>query len=705
LKAGRKIASGLLAGLLGGLVALGLSAAGLLERWENTTWDWRARIFARSAPTTSAIRLILLDQKSLDWGKEVNGWSWPWPREVYGVLAAFLERAGARAGALDVLFTEPSFYGVGDDDAFFSALTGPVPFVGALALSRETGPRASFPPGLPGVPLRGKGWEKAGELPGLRFASLTLPVEGLYSVCRVLANVTDVPDPDSVFRRAALVGMLSAEPAPSLGLGTWLAGNGGGDVSYSPGRILLGGRSVPLAPDGRCILRFRGPLAVYEPISAAAVIRSELLLREGGEPEISPDFFRDRYVFFGFSAPGLLDLRATPLSPVAPGVVVHATVLDNLLGGDFIRPTPAAAVVIWTLLVALAASTAMIFCRRAWQSALAAAVLVPMPWAVGFALYDRLWWWPVVAPAAAAVLALAGAMLINYATEGRQKAYIKGAFKHYLSPAVIERLIEDPSSLALGGEKRLLTIFFSDLEGFSSFSEKLGPVELTGLLNDYLTAMTDIILEEGGTLDKYVGDAVIAFWNAPLAQPDHAQRALRAAVRCQETLSRLREGLRERYGALLRMRIGLNTGEVVVGNMGSRERFDYTMLGDAANLASRLEGANKAFGTYTMVSETAWEASGGVFPGRCLGRIKVVGRARPIGVFEPLGGEGAAAPPGAEAFAAGLEACRKGDWAGAAELFSSLPDDPAAAAYLAKVRALAGRGPDAWDGVWNLTSK
>ena len=218
------------------------------------------------------------------------------------------------------------------------------------------------------------------------------------------------------------------------------------------------------------------------------------------------------------------------------------------------------------------------------------------------------------------------ALGLNYVTEGRQKAFYRHAFKHYLSPVVIDRLLEEPSRLKLGGERRELSIFFSDLQGFSSISERLDPQALTTLLNDYLSDMTDIILEEEGTVDKYEGDAIIAFWNAPLTQPDHALRACRAALRCQQKLRERNQEFLQRAGSAFWMRIGINTGPVVVGNMGSRQRFDYTVLGDAANLASRLEGANKAFGTDTMVAESTWIQTNGQLKGREIGLLRVVGR-------------------------------------------------------------------------------
>jgi len=233
----------------------------------------------------------------------------------------------------------------------------------------------------------------------------------------------------------------------------------------------------------------------------------------------------------------------------------------------------------------------------------------------------------------------------------------------------------------------------------------MSPVKLTTLLNDYLSDMTDIILEEGGTLDKYEGDAILAFWNAPLSQGNHAKRACRAAIRCQRKLAARREEFRERTGAELHQRIGINTGEVVVGNMGSRDRFDYTVLGDAANLASRLEGANKAFGTYLMVSEETWSQTSNSFVGRELGKLRVVGRKNPVTVFEPWGFKGESLPSGWKEFAEGVGFCYQGEWNKALSVFEQLTDDPAAQVYVTRCRHIIDTPDSSWDGIWNLTQK
>jgi adenylate cyclase len=285
--------------------------------------------------------------------------------------------------------------------------------------------------------------------------------------------------------------------------------------------------------------------------------------------------------------------------------------------------------------------------------------------------------------------------------------FIKNAFKQYLSPAVIEELIQHPEHLKLGGERRMLSIFFSDLEGFTGISEVLDPEALTVLLNDYLSAMTDTIHEEGGTVDKYEGDAIIAFWNAPLQQSDHALRCVRAALRCQVRLAEMRPMFKERLGKDLKMRIGINSGPAVVGNMGSHTRFDYTMIGDAVNLAARLEGINKQFGTYTLISQSTMEQTDGAFPVRELSKVAVVGRKEPVVVYEPMLPDDVERQQNQLArFSEGLALFYQGDFPGAEALFSGLAEaDPAARAYRTKCRELIDHPPEEWHGVWVITTK
>jgi adenylate cyclase len=590
-------------------------------------------------------------------------------------------------------------------------------------MGEEAGTSLSWPPEVPCRPLRFADADQdpvRSALQRLNARRCTFPIPEVAASATLLANVAGDPDADGNYRRASLFRVFDGRAIPSLGLAGYLAG--GGPSAHDPdmpdsllnsawlasGWFGLGPHRFSVDSEQRIILRYRGPSETHETYSAAAVIQSELRLREGGGqvPVIrDPTVFKDCYVFFGFSAPGLMDLRPTPVSRVYPGVEIHATVLDNLLSYDFLRDAPRPLVVSTVMLLALLSAMTVVHSRRARYSVLAFGGFLPIAAILGTAAYQAGFWWPVIVTEGAVGASMVAALGLNYATEGRQKTYIKHLFKHYLSPAVIERLIEDPSRLQLGGERRELSIFFSDLEGFSSISERLDPRDLAGLLNDFLTDMTDIILEEGGTVDKYEGDAIIAFWNAPLDQQDHAVRACRAASRCQQRLKERGQEFQQRAGVPLRMRVGINTGDVNVGNFGSRQRFDYTVLGDAANLASRLEGANKAFGTGTMIAESTWVQTAGTMAGREIGLLRVVGRRTPVRVFEPLPPGGPMATEQLQTFQQGLSDCCAGRWAEALEAFSTLDHDPVATVYAERCRALLADPAASWDGVWNLTQK
>jgi adenylate cyclase len=703
----RKLLQGLTSGLAGALLAAGLWAAGVIDRWESITWDWRATIMARPSPTSDQITLILLDQNSLDWGQKENGLSWPWPREVYVAIIEFCRRHGARSLAIDVLFTEPSAYGVSDDTAMATAVADYGRIAGAAALSHESGSQTAWPSGVrePIFPviLSHDVIRNPPDFPRAAF-----PIPELAGAMAVLCNTHMNPDSDGIYRKAAIAALFDDRLMPSLGLGAYLAAYPSTHVGVNPGKLSIGDRIIPLSTDGDAILRFSGPAGTYRNFSAAAVIQSELRLRAGEHPTIdAPEAFRDKFVFFGFTAPGLFDLRPTPVDGVTPGVEIQAAILDNLLSGNFMRPCPTAGWITAGLGLTIATGIAGSIFSSALSYVMVSIIFLAMPVIMALGGYAGGWSLPLVTPEIAIASTLSLVFIINYATEGRQKRFIQGAFKQYLSPAVIDQLILHPERLRLGGERRVLSIFFSDLEGFTTISERLDPEALTSLLNEYLSAMTDIIHEEAGTVDKFEGDAIIAFWNAPLAVSDHPLRVVRAALRCQEQLAVLNPQFEKRAGRELRMRIGIHTGSAVVGNMGSASRFDYTMLGDSVNLAARLEGANKAFGTYVMISEATCQGIDTAFPVREIARLAVVGRREPIIVYEPmLPNIYQRLKPMLEIFDQGLRLFYAGRFPDAEKEFATIADqDPPAQRYLAKCRHYMASPPESWDGVWMLTSK
>ncbi|UCD90627.1 MAG: adenylate/guanylate cyclase domain-containing protein, partial [Desulfobacterales bacterium] len=540
------------------------------------------------------------------------------------------------------------------------------------------------------------------------FPRATLPIHELAQHANVLGNVHLDPDPDGIYRRVKLFGVFDDQVMPSLGLGNYLAAHPKVRIEIAPQKLSIGEHVVPIDRQGGVVLRFRGPSGTHKAYSAAAVLQSEIRILSGEQPTIQDESaFKDKYVFFGFSAPGLYDLRSAPVDGVYPGVEIQATILDNFLSEDFMRVVPNGFTITLVILLVLTGAGLVSVFSSVIGSVVISGIFIVTPILIALGAYAKGFWLPLVVMETGVVFSIAIAVVVNYATEGKQKRFIKSAFKQYLSPAVIDQLIQHPERLKLGGERRVLSIFFSDLEGFTSISEGLAPEDLTTLLNDYLSAMTDIIQEEGGTVDKYEGDAIIAFWNAPLEVPEHAIGAVRTALRCQAVLADLRPGFRKRIGKDMFMRIGINTGPAVVGNLGSYNRFDYTMLGDAVNLAARLEGANKQFGTYTMISQSTREMLEDALAVRELARVAVVGRKEPVTVYEPMFHEEYETRKNElEMFAKGLGLFYIGDFFEALEHFSPLQDvDPAAAAYRGKCLTLIDTPPQEWQGVWMMTSK
>lgn len=713
MKAGKWRAA-LMVGVLAGGAAAGLEATGRLAPIEGAWWNVRVRAAARPSPSTDRVRLILIDQYSLDWAQKEMKLPWPWPREVYGAILGLCERGGAAGVAFDMIFTEPSYMGVADDEALGAAVTDTTGFAGAMSVGAiSSAARETWPEGAPrrASPIAGlERWLPRAQ-PGIRASGAVFPIPEVAQHAVQLGDVQGLPDEDGIFRRASVFRIFDGAPVYSLGFALWQAAAAAREEQFEArmegSELVLAGRRIPLDRDGGAVLRYRGPSGTHPTVNAAAVIQSFLALESGeGTPSIDPEWFRDAYVFFGASAPGLMDLRPTPLGRVTPGVEVHATALDNFLEGDFIRRPSVGAAAAGMVLLALLIAFAVVLPRRVGWSVTGLVLGLGAVVAAGHAAAVAGWWIPVVAPGAGALLAGMAGLGYNYATEGRQKAFVKQAFRHYLGPQVIEQIIEDPSRLKLGGEKRELSIFFSDIEKFSSFSERLDPPALTTLLNEYLTEMSGIIMDEGGYVDKYIGDAIVAFWNAPMPQPDHAVRAVRAALRAQRRLDERRADWEARFGAVLRMRVGLHTGEVIVGNMGSEARFNYTILGDAANLASRLEGVNKVFHTYILASEQTWTAAAPAgFSGRALARVRVVGRAAPVRVFEPQALPGETAAGDTAAFDRARAAMEAGRFAEAAGAFRALEGDPAAAALAARCDGWAASPPAGWDGVMTLAEK
>ncbi len=667
----------LAAGAAAGLLAGGLALTESLDPLEWKTWDWRLTRFADSSRQSNQIAILLIDQKSLDHMEEAEGLPWPWPRGLYVPVIEYCRSAGARGVVFDILFTEFSAFGEADDASLGDAIARGGDVV------------------LPLV---------------VRDGETTTPVSAIGRGASAVGAASIEPDRDGIFRRMAPTIPGRSDTLWTLPFAAFTA-LCDGDLRFVDDGVHANGRPLPLDRDGSLVVDYRGPRGTIPSYSMAAAIQSYVRDERGDEVTLPKAHLRDRIVFLGMSAPGLLDLRPSPVGGNYPGVEVHATVLDNLLTGRFVTPVRGPATILFCLAIGVGLALALGRIRSAWIGALLLPLAAALVVGVAVVGYSRGIWLPMVAPFAAALLSFLIVRTVDYATEGRERRFLRHAFRHYLSPSVVDQIVRDPSRLTLGGERKELTIFFSDLAGFTALSESLDPEKLTRLLNRYLTEMTDVIQSEAGTVDKYEGDAIIAFWNAPIDQTDHAARALTAAIRCLERLEAINPELASVAGAPLSMRIGLHSGPVVVGNMGSRDRFDYTVIGDAANLASRLEGLGKTFRSPILVSEETWSRANDVANGREIGRVRVVGRQTPTRLFQPTGLRDAPSlfpwwNADDSSFADGLRSYERGDFAGAIEAFGGAPDDPVAGAYAGRCRELLDSPPPGvWDGVWEMKQK
>lgn len=700
------IAFGVISLVLAVLLSL-LEASSLLSRIENILWTFRLQYIANPQEADQKIKIIIIDQASLDHFAREEKLTWPWPRPLYVPVLEFLKRGGAKAVAFDLIFSESSAQGVEDDREFAESIGNSLPVVSAAALENSSHDREL------------EGWEEfrskqlpvaqAGNLAARYLAgtgaraynSATLPIPEIISASAAIASVNATPDLDGVFRHYRPGAFLRDVPLLGLPFALYEAGSGGE-------RLLTSDIREFMDESGELTVRFHGPTGTYPTYEIANIISSYVALEEGAEPRYRPEEFKDSLVFVGVWAPGLLDLRPTPLDRVYRGVEYNATVLDNLIHGDFVVKLSRGWVVAIGVLLALAVSACTLFMRGLSLQLGLPFVLLFLYVLSCFWAADAGVWINMAGTLLSCNLAVISGFVFQYQLEGRQRRYLRQAFAHYVSPAVIDQVVRDPSSLALGGEKRELSLFFSDIAGFTSISEKLEASQLLKLLNEYLSEMSSLILVSGGTLDKYVGDAIVAFWNAPVSVPDHAFLAVETALKCQKALSELAPKFEAEYGVKLKQRIGINTGVVNVGNFGSHDHFNYTVIGDAANLAARLEGLNKNFGTGILISQSTHAALQERVICRKVGEVRVVGRQQSVVVFEPL----AVAGDGFDqSFIRDFETCysmfEQGQIKQALEKFRAIEHDPVARAYIERIEEelQSGAVTPNWSPVWNMTTK
>jgi adenylate cyclase len=615
---------------------------------QNLVFDqyqrWKPRPYAFDQP----VRIVAVDDESLN-----RLGQWPWPRERLAALVDALKRAGAASISFDFLFSEK-------DRGDATAPADKTPDA-AFARSMDDGAvvLGSFVSELPNgaTPSTKAGFVTAGD----DAAKFLTPWPGLLSPVPELAQhaagigfLNWRPDADRVVRRVPLILNVNGALQPSLamealrtaqGASTYIvkSSNASGETAFGQVYGVLAIRNGDLTIPTEA----SGDIRVY---FARADPRRTIAAWKALEPGADLSDLRGSIVFFGASAPLLSDIVATPLSRDMPGVEAHAQIVEQLLSGQTLRRPDWAPSAEWmgtALICALLVATTWIL--GPYLAALVYAAVLAAIIAVSWFAFSRygLLIEPTYPAFSAAAVFFTGVSTL-YAVKRHQEREIRSAFGRFVSPAVVARLAEMPGALELGGLQRELTLLFCDIRSFTTISEGLNASQLTHFLNEYLTPMTDAILDREGTIDKYMGDAIMAFWNAPLDDPEHAAHAVESALEMRATLVALNEGWRSRAEAEerqfkpVRFGIGLNSGECCVGNLGSLRRFDYSAIGDEVNVASRLEGACKIFEVDIIGSETV-RSEAPDFAWLEIDSVLVKGKTRPVGLYALAGDSGLAA--------------------------------------------------------------
>jgi len=564
----------------------------LMQRMEWATSDLRFKIRG-SRPTHPDIAIIKIDDKSL---AELH--QWPWPRSIHAQLIRALQTDPPKALVFDVVFIEPFNTDPAGDRALIKATAQNPWVVHALFF----------------------------DLDGERVTHVSLPFKGLLNAVHKVGNVNAAVDEDGVLRQAVLERSVGDQSVPLLSVA------GAAVYLHEPVDHLIG--RMPKDGHGRMLLNYVGPEYSFNYISYVDVLSGKVPARS----------LKGKIVLVGSTATATFDHYPTPTSSFMPGVEFHANVIDNLLNDNALR----LADLRWTY---LAIGLFAVFCSlllvrfSAGMGALGALALGLLYAGLAQWLFvQHNWVIDEAGPLGTLWLSYVAIVIYRFFTEEREKRWVKAAFGQYVSPKVLEILMDDPSKLKMVGERRDMTVFFSDVAGFTSISERLNPDELVVLLNKYLSAMTEVVFQYDGYLNKYMGDGIMAFWNAPVKQADHAERACRCALKSMQRLKELNQELEKEGLVPLSARIGLNSGTMVVGNMGSMQKSDYTVMGDNVNLGSRLEGANKAFGSSIMISEFTYELVQDRFEVRFLDKIRVPGKAKPVKTYELLAEKGELEP-------------------------------------------------------------
>jgi adenylate cyclase len=695
--------------------------------------------------TTGEVALVTIDEKSLD---ELG--RWPWPRVRIAQLLDALVKYDAQVVGFDILWAEP------DENSQFKGLSAVKKKLTELSVENQrlenylsvalkeadtdriladsvaqsrravlgyffhffaqeglsTKKRVlqeNLPP-LSSYNLIKYTSEEAAKVPLFTadYAEVNLP--DISEAAEGAGYFNIFPDRDGTVRWVPLVIKYQGQHYCALSLAVLQKFLGNAPLAlrvaeFGVEQVRLGDISIPTNEEGRMLINYRGPQKTFPHYSATDVIHGR----------VPADAFQGKIVLVGATAIGIYDIRVTPFDHVFPGLEVHANVIDSILKQDFLyRPNW---VTLFDLLAIILIGVAMGIIlpgvKALWGALAAGFILLALILSSKFIFQGVGAWMNMTYPILNLVLTYLGITGYRYMTEEREKKKVRGAFQYYLTPSVVEQMLKNPEKLKLGGEKKDLTVLFSDIRGFTSISERMAPESLVKFLNEYLTKMTDIVFKYDGLLDKYIGDALMAIWGAPLDQPDHARRACFTALEMVEELRVLQEKWAAEGMPRLDIGIGINAGPMVVGNMGSERRFNYTVMGDSVNLGSRLEGLNKLYGTNVIVSEMTYERVRDEILGRELDSVRVKGKHQPVKIYELLARRAEVSAEQqalTEEFNSALAEYKKRNWDQALQTFQSLltrhPHDGPTKLYVERCQTLLRNPPPLdWSGVYTLTTK
>jgi adenylate cyclase len=698
------------------LVAAVLQYLPLMQVLEAKTMDARTALLEPPTDAADSIILIGIDDGSLKYFDQ-NGVSWPWPRVFYAHLLNYLTAAGARGILFDLLFHQADI-----DRGESDAAENDAAFADAIAANGRVSLACQLSQSNLGIiddleqfalPMAAAEDQAEASFEGI-LAPIPPLLEGTWS----LGAINVEPDPDGIIRRVPLFYRFREIILPQLAMGAYLDSNAHQRaLAYSKGRLQVNELSIPLDSEDRYRIHWYGTRMSCDYIRCvpfAAVVQSASATQLGRKPPLDPEMFKDKFVIIGATAAGLMDLKSTPISEIQPGMEIWATILLNLIHNDFIKSPSMAFNLLQVWVVAMV--TFFLLTRFSGLRSHALALLVP-----ALLLGETYLFWQqsrlalnLSLPLGAFGLSYLIHTSLGYLAEQRLKRQISRAMARYLHPDLVDQIARDPDRIEMGGEEIEATVLFSDIYNFTTISEGYAPKTLVSHLNSYFSDISRIVLDHGGMLDKYTGDGIMAIFGAPLPLEDHALRACRAALAHKEFSQALGNGNQMEVFATFhqKTRLGLHSGKIVAGNIGSSRRMDYTAIGDSVNLAARLEGVNKIFKTQIIISEASHELVKGEFICRELDYLRVKGKKEPTRIFELLTRQKPAESrhyQWIDDYHLALSEYRLGNWDKAIRLFKELahgtPADQASLALLGRCRYLIKNPPEDWDGVLKLEVK